>query len=216
MTSTEISDAPMTPADPARPLIRSSSDGLPSAVDWAHLLIEGRLGAGDVAVDATAGNGHDTLFLARKTGPGGRVYAFDVQEAAIASTRQRLRDAGISEGSFCLLHCGHEELEERLPSELRGRVKVIMFNLGYLPGSDKEVITRAASTLRAVRSALEWLAPGGLLTVVVYPGHEGGAEEAREIATLFASLPAKPHEVQHLRPVNRSAAPPECWAVLKR
>ena len=206
----------MTPAKPARPLIRSSSDGLPSAVGWAHLLIEGRLAPGDAAVDATAGNGHDTLFLARQMCPGGKVFAFDLQEAAIASTRRRLMDAGMAESSFELVHGGHEEMDRRLPSELRGRIKVIMFNLGYLPGSDKSLITRTGTTLLAVRASLDWLAPGGLLTVVVYPGHEGGAEEAREIAALFSSLPARPFEVQHLRPVNRGAAPPECWAVLKR
>ena len=113
-----------------------------SAVGWAHLLIEGRLAKGGVAVDATAGNGHDTLFLARQACPGGKVFAFDLQAAAIASTRRRLMDEGIAEDCFELVHAGHEQLDQRLPAGLRGRVRVIMFNLGYLPGSDKSLITR--------------------------------------------------------------------------
>lgn len=34
---------------------------------------------GDTVVDATAGNGGDTLWLARAVGPGGCVYAFDTE-----------------------------------------------------------------------------------------------------------------------------------------
>lgn len=199
-----------------RPLIASPEGGLPSAVRWSHLLIEGRLKAGDVAVDATAGNGHDALFLARRVTPGGVVYVFDIQPAALAQTRERLIKAAVPESAFVLLACGHETLAESLPAALAGRVQVIMFNLGYLPGSDKSVITRTPNTMRAIESAIEWLAPGGLLTVVVYPGHEGGADEAREVGAFASALPPRAVEVQHLRPVNRSAAPPECWAFWKR
>ncbi len=198
------------------PFISSPDGGLPSAVRWSHLLIEGRLRAGDVAVDCTAGNGHDALFLARQIAPGGRLFVFDVQESALASTRARLLEGGIAEEGFSLIHAGHETLAEVLPSELRGGSKVIMFNLGYLPGSDKTVITETAKTMHAIKTALDWLAPGGLLTVVVYPGHEGGAEEAREVAAFAAALPPREIEVQHLRPVNRSAAPPECWVFWRR
>lgn len=194
------------------PRLSSPSGGLPSAVTWAQLLLADRLQAGDCAVDATAGNGHDTLFLCRRVLPGGRVFAFDKQEAALANTRARLLENGVAQADFTLIHAGHETLSERLPETLRGRLAAVMFNLGYLPGSDKNLITRAATTLAAAAQALEWLRPGGLMTVVVYPGHEGGAEEAREIAAWAAGLDPRRIEAQHLRPVNRAAAPPECWA----
>ena len=197
-------------------LISSPEGGLPSAVRWSHLLIQGRLNAGDIAIDATAGNGHDALFLARSVTPGGRVFIFDVQSAALASTRGRLMEAGIPETQFELLNCGHETLAEAMPADTRGMVRVIMFNLGYLPGSDKTVITETSKTMRAIAAAMDWLAPGGLMTVVVYPGHEGGAEEAREVAKLGGELSPREVEVQHIRPVNRSAAPPELWAFWKR
>lgn len=196
--------------------ISSPEGGLPSAVLWSHLLIQGRLKAGDTAIDATAGNGHDALFLAQTVTPGGRVYVFDVQPAALDATKQRLLAAGIAESAFELFHCGNETLAETMPAATSGSVQVIMFNLGYLPGSDKTLITETGKTMRAITTALDWLAPGGLMTVVVYPGHEGGADEAREVARLGSELSPRAFEVQHIRPVNRSASPPECWAFWKR
>eukprot|EP01031_Cornospumella_fuschlensis_P016063 gene16063-19615_t len=92
------------------PYLASSSGGLPSAVGWAQLLMTDRLRAGDIAVDATAGNGHDTLFLARLIGPGGHVYAVDVQEPAVLETRRRLLEAGVAEDQFTVVQAGHETL----------------------------------------------------------------------------------------------------------
>lgn len=201
---------------PAAFPISSPEGGLPSAVRWSHLLIQGRLKSGDIAIDATAGNGHDALFLAKLVMPDGHVYVFDVQSAALASTRTKLMQEGIPESGFQLLNCGHETLADAMPAAARGRVRVVMFNLGYLPGSDKTVITETSKTMRAIAAAMDWLAPGGLMTVVVYPGHEGGADEAREVARLGADLSPREFEVQHIRPVNRSASPPELWAFWKR
>ena len=86
----------------------------------------------------------------------------------------------------------------------------------YLPGSDKQCITQTETTMVALKQAVEWVRPGGLVTVAVYPGHEGGAEEAVRIAEWAGTLDARAFEVQHLRPVNRTAAPPECWVIWKR
>jgi hypothetical protein len=91
-----------------------------------------------------------------------------------------------------------------------------MFNLGYLPGSDKTRITMADTTLLALASALDWLAPRGIMTVVVYPGHPGGDEEAEAVRFFASQRPAREVEVQHIRPANRSQHPPECWVFLKR
>lgn len=200
---------------PPAPRLASPSGGLPSAVLWAQLLQADRLRPGDLALDATAGNGHDTLFLARCVGDSGHVYAMDVQATAVAATRQRLTEAGVPATGFTLWQAGHETLAQRVPAAHHGRLRGVMFNLGYLPGSDKQVITRTATTLQAVQSALELLAPGGLLTLAVYPGHAGGAEEQGAVAGWAGALPPRAFEVQLLRPVNRAASPPECWAVWK-
>jgi predicted methyltransferase len=175
-----------------------------------------RLCAGDVVVDATAGNGHDTLFLSQLVGGDGHVHAFDIQADAITATHQRLVEAGVSEACWTLHLESHEGLASSIPNEHLPRLRAIMFNLGYLPGSDKTVITQPAGTLEALAGAIQLLRPGGLMTVVAYPGHEGGDEEARLIAGWARSIPHSELDVQLLRPVNRSAAPPECWVFLKR
>ncbi|MBB5039591.1 tRNA (mnm(5)s(2)U34)-methyltransferase [Prosthecobacter dejongeii] len=202
-------------SSPRLPQLASQTGGLPSAVRWAQLLLADRLSAGDVVVDATAGNGHDTLFLARCVGAAGHVYAMDVQAAAVAETHRRLLEAGIEEDQFTLVQAGHETMMELVKHEHQGQVAGIMFNLGYLPGSDKTVITRTETTLTAVNAAVQLLKPGGLLTIAVYPGHEGGAQELAALTDWATSLPPRAYEVQHLRPVNRSANPPECWVVWK-
>ncbi len=196
-------------------LISSLEGGLPSSVRWSHLLLKGRLRPGDLAVDATAGNGHDALFLASAILPGGHLYAFDVQAAALSSTEKRLLEAGIQRSGFDLLNCGHEALAEVLPANARGSIRAIMFNLGYLPGSDKTLVTESSTTIHAIRAGLEFLAPHGLMTVVVYPGHAGGARESVAVSELGVELSPREFEVQHIRPVNRAAAPPELWAFWK-
>jgi predicted methyltransferase len=196
------------------PRLASSTGGLPSAVGWAQLLMADRLKKGDAAIDATAGNGHDTLFLSRLVGDSGYIWAFDLQEAAVAETKRRLSEAGIS--MVHVIHAGHETMRDHLPAGWHGKINAIMFNLGYLPGSDKTVITQTTTTLQALAVALEMLAPSGLLTVAVYPGHEGGSDEQRAITEWASALSSRAFEVQIFRPINRQANPPECWVVWKR
>lgn len=201
----------MTTSPPFKPHLASATGGLPSSVLWAQLMLKDRLRPGDVVVDATMGNGHDTLFLTQCVSPGGHVHAFDIQASALDETRKR-----VPAEMTTLYHAGHETLRANLPAEIHGKISAIMFNLGYLPGADKAVITRTETTMVAVREALEVLKAGGLLTIAVYPGHEGGAEEGRSIAAWAAELEPRRFEVQHLRPVNRAAAPPELWMIWKR
>ena len=195
----------------SQPLLASPNGGLPSSVLWAQLMLKDRLRAGDVVVDATMGNGHDTLFLTQCVSPGGHVFAFDVQAAALLETAKR-----VPAEMTTLVHSGHETMCAHVPRELHGTISAIMFNLGYLPGTDKTLITRTETTMIAVREALGLLKPGGLLTIAVYPGHEAGAEEGRSIAEWAAALEPRRFEVQHLRPINRAAAPPELLMVWKR
>jgi hypothetical protein len=91
-----------------------------------------------------------------------------------------------------------------------------MFNLGYLPGGGKTLITRTDTTLLALQVAAEWLAGDGVLTVVVYPGHEGGREEADEVERWMAGLPSDRFEAQRLGFVNFKSTTPFCLAVRKR
>lgn len=163
----------------------------------AHERLAEVLQAGDLAIDATAGNGHDTLFLARQVGPRGRVCAFDIQLEALQNTARRLEAEGLLR-QVQLAHAGHQYLLEHLPDGWSGKVSAVTFNLGYLPGSDKRTITRSDATLPALAQSLQCLRPGGLLSVLAYRGHEGGQEEADAVLSWLteqrAQLALETHE----------------------
>ncbi len=156
----------------------------PRPTELLHTLLRDRIAPGDLVIDATAGNGHDTLFLAEAVGPSGKVIAIDVQEDAVSATRKRLADAGLLER--VRLHCAsHVDLPE-----IAGVATptAVVFNLGYLPGGDCSVITRTEDTLSAIAAALGILIPGGTLAAVCYPGHPGGDAEADAVKDFISSV----------------------------
>ncbi len=142
----------------------------------AHEVVGAVVGPGDLVADATVGNGHDTVFLARRVGETGVVHGFDVQEQALQRAAARLASNGVSR-QVCLYRSGHEKLEQCLPPGARARLTAVMFNLGYLPGGPREITTGAETTEVALRAALGLLAAGGVLSVLVYPGHDAGVAE---------------------------------------
>ncbi len=178
-----------------------------SLPETAHRLLEQRLTQADIAVDATLGNGYDTVFLARRVGFVGHVYGFDIQPAALEATRTRLHLAGLL-ANVTLFLASHAEMASYLPSEHLGRIRAVMFNLGYLPGGDKTIITRSESTLAAVAAACQWLAPGGMMTLLAYPGHPGGDYETERLKQRLKQLePSQFHcEILYSR-VDKPAAP---------
>ncbi|MGG1878214.1 class I SAM-dependent methyltransferase [Paenibacillus cisolokensis] len=184
--------------------------GFLSVLSFAHKLVSERLQPGDIAVDATAGTGADTLFLARCTGAKGSVFAFDIQEEALQLTRQRLDKASSFDLASVSLHLqSHEDMRGCIPAPYVGKVGAIMFNLGYLPAdeADKTVITQPETTIAALNDSLELLRPGGIVTIVLYPGHPGGETEARTVEHWAAAIPQ--HRAQSIlyRNLQRSAAP---------
>ncbi len=177
------------------------------SVELARLMVGERLGEGDVAVDATAGNGRDTAFLAGCVGATGKVYAFDVQGEALEATRKKLKNEGL-EGRVRLVEADHAEMPDRMDAGDVGRVRAVMFNLGYLPGGDKSVVTRPGSTLAAVRGVLGRVAgAGAVVTVVVYTGHAGGRDESEALENWVAT--GMPDRVECVRyePLGRTDAP---------
>lgn len=149
---------------------------MPRLTQVAHEAIRATVRPGDRVIDATAGNGHDTLFLAGCVGPHGHVLAVDRQSSALANTRERLRAAGLLE-RVTLVIGDHADLLHIARDDWRGQTRALVFNLGYLPGSDKSVITTPGSTRRALDASRELLAPGGLISVLIYRGHAGGHDE---------------------------------------
>ena len=142
------------------------------------------LGEGEVAVDFTMGNGNDTLFLSKTVGKTGRVYAFDIQEAALESTRAFLTSQGADE-NYTLICASHDRVREFVKEP----IKAGMFNLGYLPRSGrKQVYTLRETTLPAEEAAIDILADDGVLIIAIYPGHEEGALEGDMLRESFATL----------------------------
>jgi len=162
---------------------------------------------GDVVIDATLGNGFDALFLAEHIGDSGHLYGFDIQVEAINQSKQLLSSKHCKQTFF--LH-GHQHMEIMMPLSSKGKVKAIMFNLGWLPGSDKRIITDAATTIAALEQSIMFLAQGGKLSVMVYPGHDGGETEAMQVIqglTQTCSQPKNSLSFEKIVVLHRPTAP---------
>lgn len=191
-------------------------------LEMAHWMLKDIIKTNDVVVDATMGNGYDTQFLAEL---GANVYAFDVQEEALNATEKRLDDAGIknqifeknlsnllTEPSVNLILSGHEKLSEYVKEP----IKAAIFNLGYLPKTDKSVVTRADTTLTALDALTNQLVVGGRIAIMIYYGHEGGMEEKDAVIKWTSSLPQKDWEVTSYAPLNQIHTPPILVLIEKR
>ena len=141
--------------------------------EYVHLCLETLLKNGDCVLDATAGNGYDTLKAAELVQPNGHVVAIDIQKKAIEATEAKLTEAKLSQ--LCELHLGNHG--ENL-SQINQSFDCILFNLGYLPGSDKTIITTTKDTLSALNQSQKLLKENGALFITAYRQHEGGQDEA--------------------------------------
>lgn len=145
--------------------------------------IQKHLKPGDIAVDFTMGNGHDTEFLSRTVGETGHVYAFDVQEQALRSTEAHLVSAGCPK-NYTLIHASHHLVKDYV----KVPIKAGMFNLGWLPGGDKSITTLRETTLPAIEAAVSLLDKDAILNIAVYPGHPEGDAEGKLIDEYLRTL----------------------------
>ena len=181
--------------------------------EQAHLAIAQTLQSGDVAIDATAGNGHDTCFLARTVGPSGHVFAFDVQPAAIDHTTRRLAASGLDNVTTVLEN--HANMTAIVPDYIHGNVGAVMFNLGFLPRSDKSIITTPDNTIPAIQTALNLFRCGGIVTVLVYAAHAGGETEAAAVEKLLRMLDPEDFSVQTVYSKSASSTSPRLHIVTR-
>lgn len=182
------------------------------ATERAHHLLSQSIKPGDRVVDATVGNGHDTLFLAKLVGPSGRVFGFDVQEMALEVAAKLVDEMS----QVTLIRDGHENLAKHLPANDTAngdrQLSAVMFNLGYLPGGSRDIITRPRTTVSALEQALDHLKLHGLVTVVLYPGHPGGEEEADAVRSYTQDVPQEFDVSQNAR-TNTLAPAPELLVI---
>ncbi|MCF7755699.1 methyltransferase domain-containing protein [Paenibacillus xylanexedens] len=185
--------------------------GFLSVLSCAHQWIASRLQPGDLAIDATVGTGADTLFLAQQVGRRGQVIGFDIQSEALTLAQARIRkqtdEAKL--GSISMLQLSHDLMAEAVPESWLGAVGAVMFNLGYLPSesADSSIITETDSTIAALEAALALLRPRGIITVVLYPGHDGGAQEASAVLEWSSALPVEQAQVVMYRQLQRETSP---------
>ncbi|SHJ05342.1 tRNA (mnm(5)s(2)U34)-methyltransferase [Lutispora thermophila] len=176
---------------------------LKNALDISHKTVKQIVVQGDIVVDATAGNGNDTAFLADLVGDEGKVYAFDIQDKAIENTRKRLTVKNLDK-RVILIKDSHENMDKYVPYG----VKAVMFNLGYLPGGDHSIGTKPSSTIRAIEKSLALLNPGGIIMMAVYYGGDSGFEEKEAVMEYVKSIDYKKAIVLVHDFVNQINCPP--------
>lgn len=182
---------------------------------YTKVLLEKTVKTGDIVVDATVGNGHDTLFLAQLVGKAGQVYGFDIQEEALITTRERLNQQNQLKQAI-LIHDGHENLEKHIQPSHFGKITGAIFNLGYLPGSDKGIITKPETTIAAIEQLLKLMAPEGMLVLVIYHGHDGGREERDQLLDYCKNIDQNSAHVLQYQFLNQKNHPPFIVAIEKR
>ncbi len=180
------------------------------SVRYSHTLLSQLVQNGDTVVDATVGKGNDTEFLSQLVGEHGKVYGFDVQSEAINYTKKRLDDKNLC-NNVTLFNTGHENVAKLVDESINAAI----FNLGYLPGSNKDIITKPDTTLTAIKACLEKLEVNGIVVLVLYYGHDGGLQEKDAVIQYAQSLDQKAFSVMQYQFINQVHCPPILLAIQK-
>jgi 16S rRNA C1402 N4-methylase RsmH len=168
---------------------------------FAKEILQERLPKDGTFVDFTMGNGHDTLYFANYCSEG-HVYAFDVQQMALDNTRKLLDDNGGFDNVTLILDSHHN-----VDKYVQGEIDAGIFNLGYLPGSDKSVTTQCNTTLEALDKAVKMLKTGGVIVVIIYPGHSEGTREADMVEEFCAKLDKHTYNTYKYALLNKKNPP---------
>lgn len=187
-----------------------------STTELALYLARAYAKPGMTVVDATCGNGYDTLALAEMNPD--RLYAFDIQPVAVEATRKLLRDNGFCDSPDCLSACEYHFIcDSHLKmAEYVASADIILFNLGYLPGGDKSITTSTETTLDAVKAALEILNIDGVISITMYSGHEAGANEKARLLEFTKELDSHKYHVAYIGMHNQANNPPEILLITRK
>lgn len=193
-------------------LVRRRTPDL-TAVRFVQDYLAAHLPHPKLCIDATCGNGGDTAFLCGITAPEGKVVGFDVQEAAIASTRKHLEQLGVPAARY-ELHCqSHADLLQVVQP---GTADAVMFNFGWLPGADHAVFSTAQSSIPALQAALEAVRPGGVVSAILYSGQVIGTDEKQTVLEYLRALPLKSFTVLVCDFANWAETAPLPCIILKK
>jgi 16S rRNA C1402 N4-methylase RsmH len=181
---------------------------------FAKQLLQVAVQEGDIVVDATIGNGHDTVFLAKLVGAKGHVFGFDIQEEAVKNTTIRLHSEQV-EKHVTIHQKGHQHIKATIPTHLHGTVSGAIFNLGYLPGGDQTIVTIPETTISAIEQLLEIMKPEGIIVIVIYHGHQEGQVERDNLMDFVKTLDPRIAHVLHYQFLNKQNNPPFIVAIEK-
>lgn len=179
--------------------------------EWYRHFIQEQVQAGDLCIDATAGNGNDTLLLCELVGKEGKVVAFDIQQVAVDNTKKRLAEAGFLERAEVLLE-SHTNMARYVEKDT---VSCIVFNFGYLPGGDHALATQKETSLQAICEGLRLLKKGGMMSLCIYSGGDSGFEERDAILDELQTLDGKQYLVIVSHYHNRPNNPPIPVLIIK-
>lgn len=194
-------------------MMKPSDNNRLTITSFVHQIIRDRVAKGATVVDATMGNGKDTYFLYDLIGSSGRLYAFDIQKTSIDNTTRLFSEAGIElSKNIQLIHDGHENLARHIKDPIDCGV----FNLGYLPGGNHEIVTKPNTTLIAIKAMLDLLKVGGIVTVTIYYGHKGGREEKESLLAYLEGLPFEYFNVMKWYTINNKNNPPIVAVIEKK
>ncbi|MCR1955629.1 class I SAM-dependent methyltransferase [Clostridioides mangenotii] len=184
---------------------------LTKITDINKIYLENIINSGDTVVDATMGNGHDTKYLAEAVGSNGYVYSFDIQKSAIESTRKLLEKTNLDK-NVKLVYDGHENILNYVSEE----ISCVLFNLGYLPRANHDIITKPETTVKALEGSLQLLKPNGVACIAIYTGHTGGLEERNAIYTFAKNLSQEEYNVLECKFLNQINNPPQLIMIEKK
>lgn len=181
-----------------------------NAMSISKNLVKNYVNEGDIVLDATVGNGYDTLDLARLVGCSGKVYGFDIQNIAIQNTKSLLKQNNLLD-RVILINANHEDVDKYIFESL----SLAIYNLGYLPAGDKEIKTRPLTTVASVMKTLKLLKNNGILIIVSYIGHPGGLEEMKVLEEELKKLNQKQFSVLKNEFINQINSPPLLYVIEK-
>ena len=181
-----------------------------NAVNIAHKLIHHCVIQANHLVDATAGNGNDTIYFMQNSPDTAKIYAFDVQKEALQHTDQKLQSMNKGEKVKLILD-SHANMDKYISDEIDAAI----FNLGYLPGGNHEITTTAESTLQAVQVSIRLLRVGGVIAITAYPGHENGSREYRSLIDFLTKLPVRNYTVGCWSMMNHADTAPVVYLIEK-
>lgn len=179
---------------------------------WCRHFITLHVKPGNLCIDATMGNGHDTLLLSTLAGENGRVLAFDIQKEALSSTAKLLAQENAPE-NYELLLDSHVNMSQYAKPD---SVDCIVFNFGYLPGGNHSLATQAETSTAAIYEGLTLLKKGGMMSLCIYSGGDTGFEERDAILACIHQLDCKKYLVIQTEYANRPNHPPIPVLIVKR